>query len=486
MLRITISYRRDDSLDITGRIFDRLAAHFGHDSVFRDIDNIPPGADFHQQIDKVLDATDVILAIVGPRWMGPDPTQSRLANAADPVRFEIETALHKDKPLLPVLVSHAVMPSPEQLPESLRDFAYRNAVQVDSGQDFDHHIGRLTRAMERILEERRQAGAERPREQQKRQAAAGISDEEGQSSPAAEHVHPEPSPSRIDKRVVWLAGCVALSVMAVAVLRYNERPQTTSPASASPAPTHHPAPTPPAPNLQPASVSPSPMPVEVSPAQAVQKGNTAYNNRNYPQAMAWYRKAADHGDPTAEVHVGWLYENGWGVTQDYRQAMTWYRRAASQGDTTAQGNIGVLYRNGSGVAQDYATAMTWFQRAADRGNAAAQRDVGFLYENGWGVAQDFAQAMSWFRKAADHGDRDAQRHLGELYASGWGVAQDYATAMSWYRKAADQGDPAAEYHVGWLYAQGEGVDQNLAEARNWMSKAAAGGSEYAKRWLAQH
>jgi hypothetical protein len=157
MPRITISYRRDDSLDITGRIFDRLAGHFGREAVFRDIDSIPLGADFRRHIDRVLGESDIILAIVGPRWIGPDNEHLRLASPADPVRLEIETALGKDKPLIPVLVSHAGMPDPDVLPDSLRDFAYRNAVQVDSGQDFDVHVSRLIRAIEghlRIDEER--------------------------------------------------------------------------------------------------------------------------------------------------------------------------------------------------------------------------------------------------------------------------------------------------------------------------------------------
>ena len=67
------------------------------------------------------------------------------------MRVEIETALRKDKALIPVLVSRAVMPHPGVLPDSLRDFVYRNAVQVDSGQDFDVHVGRLIRAIERLL-----------------------------------------------------------------------------------------------------------------------------------------------------------------------------------------------------------------------------------------------------------------------------------------------------------------------------------------------
>src|SRR5216683_1287153 len=139
MSRITISYRRDDSGVITGRIFDRLVTRYGRDAIFRDIDDVPFGVDFRTHIDQVLGSTDVIIAIVGPNWAGPSASQSRLSNEADPVRVEIETAFRKHLPLIPVLVLGAIMPSVTQLPESLKDFAYRNAVQLDAGQDFDVH-----------------------------------------------------------------------------------------------------------------------------------------------------------------------------------------------------------------------------------------------------------------------------------------------------------------------------------------------------------
>src|SRR4029077_17856722 len=70
MARIAISYRRSDSQDITGRIFDRLVQHFGKDTVFRDIDSIQPGIDFRTQIAAALGATDVLLVVVGPAWLG--------------------------------------------------------------------------------------------------------------------------------------------------------------------------------------------------------------------------------------------------------------------------------------------------------------------------------------------------------------------------------------------------------------------------------
>jgi peptidoglycan hydrolase-like protein with peptidoglycan-binding domain len=155
MPRITISYRRDDSGVITGRIFDRLAAHYGRDSVFRDIDSIPPGADFRQHINRVLDESDMLLAIVGPRWLGPRGGQNRFDDEADPVRIEIEASLRKQMPVIPVLVLRGAMPRVTQLPDSVKDFAYRHAVQVDAGQDFDVHSARLIRAMDRILSQKR-------------------------------------------------------------------------------------------------------------------------------------------------------------------------------------------------------------------------------------------------------------------------------------------------------------------------------------------
>ena len=109
MARIAISYRREDSLVITGRIFDRLVAHYGRDAVFRDIDNIPLGVDFRTHVNRTIDSSDIVLAIVGPRWIGPRANQKRLANPADPVRVEIEAAVRKGVPLIPVLVLGATM-----------------------------------------------------------------------------------------------------------------------------------------------------------------------------------------------------------------------------------------------------------------------------------------------------------------------------------------------------------------------------------------
>jgi hypothetical protein len=148
---ILISYRRADSAAIVGRIYDRLIARYGANAVFLDVDGIPAGADFRDHIRRTLERTDVVLAVVGPAWLGATGGHTRMHDDDDPVRAEIEAALAAGTPLCPVLVDGAKMPSAADLPESLTRFPYLNATTVDTGRDFDHHAGRLIAALDAIL-----------------------------------------------------------------------------------------------------------------------------------------------------------------------------------------------------------------------------------------------------------------------------------------------------------------------------------------------
>jgi TRAP-type mannitol/chloroaromatic compound transport system substrate-binding protein len=152
MPRIIISYRRSDSAAMAGRIFDRLHAYYGDQSMFMDIDNIPFGTDFRRYIKDALGESDALVAVVGPRWLGPrDVGRPRIHDATDPVRLEIEGALERGIPIIPVLVDGAQMPSDAELPDSLTDFAFINAASVDTGRDFRPHMDRLIRGIEEIL-----------------------------------------------------------------------------------------------------------------------------------------------------------------------------------------------------------------------------------------------------------------------------------------------------------------------------------------------
>lgn len=152
MSKISISYRRADSEAMTGRIFDRLIAHYGKEAIFRDIEDIPAGIDFRQHINETLLKTNVLLAVVGPKWLGGGRGGSeRINEESDPVRVEVETALRRRMPIIPVLIGNTRMPGSDQLPPSLKDFSFRNAVKIDTGRDFDYHVDRLIKSIDAIL-----------------------------------------------------------------------------------------------------------------------------------------------------------------------------------------------------------------------------------------------------------------------------------------------------------------------------------------------
>ena len=152
MPTIILSYRRDDTGAIAGRIFDRLVGHYGADQVFMDIDSIPFGLDFREHIEETLKRCDVLLAIVGAHWAAPNETGSfRINEENDWVRIEVEAALAKKIPVIPVLIDDAELPAPTSLPEGLRGLAFRQAAPVNSGRDFHPHMDRLIKAMDRLI-----------------------------------------------------------------------------------------------------------------------------------------------------------------------------------------------------------------------------------------------------------------------------------------------------------------------------------------------
>lgn len=146
---IFISYRRDDSQGITGRIYDRLEAHFGHDQIFMDVDTIPPGYDFVEVIEHAVDGSKVFLVIIGPQWLtaADNVGNRRLFNPEDFVRLEVATALERDVRVIPVLIDNAIMPKSSDLPDNLKSLSRRNAIEI-SYTRFNSDVERLIRALE--------------------------------------------------------------------------------------------------------------------------------------------------------------------------------------------------------------------------------------------------------------------------------------------------------------------------------------------------
>lgn len=131
--KIFINYRRGDDPGYTQALFQLLEVQFGRDQLFMDVEGyIKAGDDFVRELDTQVASCDVLLAIIGPRWMDArdEKGHHRLDDPDDFVRIEIVSALGQDKRVIPVLVNNACMPHAKDLPEPLRPLATRNAVRL--------------------------------------------------------------------------------------------------------------------------------------------------------------------------------------------------------------------------------------------------------------------------------------------------------------------------------------------------------------------
>jgi hypothetical protein len=138
MNTIFISYRRDDSQLSCDRIYGYLGPIFGMKQVFRDLNTIPGGVDFRTIINEGLSHCKVVLAIIGPQWttITDASGKRRLDDPNDFVRLEIESALHRNIPVIPLLVQGAQPLRPADLPPSMNALAFQNTRYVRADPDF--------------------------------------------------------------------------------------------------------------------------------------------------------------------------------------------------------------------------------------------------------------------------------------------------------------------------------------------------------------
>ena len=172
MPKFFICYRREESQYPAQMIYQKLISEYDADSVVFDVDSVPLGADFREYLDNQVSRCDVLLAVIGTRWL--DILNRRLDDDDDFVRIEIESALDRNIPIVPVLLAGVSIPASDSLPPSLEKLAYKNAAQVSAGKDLTTHLDRLLAGLEPLVTERKDIKVALEAEPEtKRQAAAG-------------------------------------------------------------------------------------------------------------------------------------------------------------------------------------------------------------------------------------------------------------------------------------------------------------------------
>ena len=166
----------------------------GRDNTFKDVDSIPLGWDFRRILQEAVTRCDVLLAVIGPRWLCETDAagRRRVDDPEDWVRIEIETALERAIPVIPLLVDGASFPRGEDLPPSLQGLVYRHGTPVRPDPDFRHDMGRVIKALREIepgvSSNQSQVRARQPAQSEK---------------PAPESVPPPPRPERRPPGRFW-------------------------------------------------------------------------------------------------------------------------------------------------------------------------------------------------------------------------------------------------------------------------------------------
>lgn len=169
---------------------------------------------------------------------------------------------------------------------------------------------------------------------------------------------------------------------------------------------------------EPAPVAPPSGPPTATPkpntADLIANGEAAYKRGDYVDALGWYRKAADAGNPAAMLTVGKMLMTG--VPTDLGRLTIWGNKSmdAMSSGVSATTTQGFIHDDPRWVNKDERQAAEWFRKAAEAGETPAMAYLGVMYENGRGIPKDLEQAVAWYRRAAAAGNKEAQDALKRL------------------------------------------------------------------------
>jgi uncharacterized protein len=187
-------------------------------------------------------------------------------------------------------------------------------------------------------------------------------------------------------------------------------------------------------------------------------------------AAPWVRCAAEFGLPAAQVRLGRMLLEGQGLERDDPQALRWFVRAAERRDAEAMNMVGRCHELGWGTLIDFEIAAYWYCLSADRGHPWGQYNFANMLFDGRGIAMDHTEALGWYERAARQGHARAMNLLARCYEEGWGGPKDPDQAFHWYRRSAEGDYFRGQFNYASLLAE-RGFN---AKATEWFAKAVAG------------
>ncbi|KAL8550547.1 hypothetical protein ACS0TY_009103 [Phlomoides rotata] len=168
------------------------------------------------------------------------------------------------------------------------------------------------------------------------------------------------------------------------------------------------------------------------------------------KALDSFLKAAARGSTLAMVDAGLIYcEMG-----KKEEGIAWYRKAAELGDPAGQCNLAISYLQAS--PPNTKEAIGWLYQAAFSGHVRAQYQLAICLHQGRGTGQSLPEAARWYLKAAEGGYVRAMYNTSLCYLMGEGLGQSHRLARKWMKRAADHGHGKAQFEHGLgLFSEGD-------------------------------
>lgn len=146
------------------------------------------------------------------------------------------------------------------------------------------------------------------------------------------------------------------------------------------------------------------------------KASQLYEDGCYEDAFKCYKELAEKGSADSQQFVGWMYQEGIGISKNEEEAFKWYKQAAELGSASAQFYLAKWYSKN----RDYKESFGWYKKSASSNYSPALYRLGWFYEVGKYVTSDLDKAIFYYKKASGLGHIFALRNLGRILAKGYG------------------------------------------------------------------
>lgn len=150
---------------------------------------------------------------------------------------------------------------------------------------------------------------------------------------------------------------------------------------------------------------------KLSPADAFDKGEAAYNAKDFVKARALHKQACDGDDARGCYNLGFMWTHGEGGGIDKVLARALYKQACEGGYVKGCHNLGFMWDIGEGGGADKVLARALYKQACDGGYAGGCNNLGFMWDKGEGGGTDKALARSLYKQACDGGSANACENL---------------------------------------------------------------------------